>query len=560
MHVFRDWFFSLLKPESVALTVFALCVVAVLGLALGALRFRGVSLGIGGVLFAGLTFGHWLGDKALSEQVIEFSRDFGLILFVYTIGAQAGPGFLASLRKQGLPLNVAAASIVLLGVLLTIVVCKVGGVPMESAVGLFAGGTTNTPSLAAAGQALREAKGFSSSSSAVAGYAIAYPFGIVGIILTMLLFRSIFKIDLDREAKIIAERNPPAPPLSRVALEVTNPNIDGRALLQIPVADRGEVVISRILHKVDGVVRIAYPETVVLQGDILLAVGPPDAVEDLKMVVGGESTVDLVSASKQFAMKTILITRKEVLGRTVDELNLDHRYGLRATRVRRGDVELPPSPGVRLQFGDVLTVVGEEESAKAASQHLGNSVKQLNHPQVVPIFIGIALGVILGSIPVAFPGLPAPVKLGLAGGPLAAALILSRLGHLGPLVWYMPQSANLALRELGICLFLASVGVKSGGHFFHTLTDGPGLYWLACGAVITAVPLLLVGFVARSWMKLDFMSLCGLLAGSMTDPPALQFAGAVTQSESPGIAYAAVYPLVMLMRVLAAQVLVLAFV
>jgi len=560
MDVFREWFFSLLKSESVALTVFALCVVAVLGLALGGLRLRGISLGIGGVLFAGLGFGHWLGDKALSEQVIEFSRDFGLILFVYTIGAQAGPGFLASLRRQGLPLNLAAGAVVLLGIAVTVAVCKIGGVPMESAVGLFAGGTTNTPSLAAAGQALRDAKGFASSAPAVAGYAIAYPFGIVGIILTMLLLRGIFRISLEREARLLADRNPPAPPLSRVALEVTNPNLDGRALLQIPVLDGGDVVVSRVLHKADGVVRIAYPETVVQLGDVLLAVGAPDAVDDLKLVVGGESQVDLVSASAHLVNRTVVVTQNDVLGRTVDELNLDHRYGVRATRVRRGDVELPPSPHVRLQFGDVLTVVGEPESAQAAAKQVGNSVKALNHPQVVPVFFGIALGVVVGSIPVAFPGLPAAVRLGLAGGPLVAALVLSRLGHLGPLVWYMPQSANLALRELGICLFLASVGVKSGGHFFDTLTDGPGLYWLGCGAMITAIPLLLVGFVARAWMKLDYMSLCGLLAGSMTDPPALQFAGAVTQSETPGIAYAAVYPLVMLLRVLAAQVLVLAFV
>lgn len=560
MDLFRAWFFELLKPESVALTVFALCVVAVLGLALGAIRVKGVSLGIGGVLFAGLAFGHWLGNHALSEAVVEFARDFGLILFVYTIGVQAGPGFLASLRRQGLPLNLAAAAIVLLGVLLTIVACKVAGVPMESAVGLFAGGTTNTPSLAAAAQALRDAKGFGTAASTVAGYAIAYPFGIVGIILTMLLFRAIFRISLEREALDIAERNPPAPPLARVALEVTNPNIDGLALLQIPVADSGEVVISRVLHKADGVVRLAYPETVVYRGDVLLAVGPADRVEDLKLVVGGESAADLVSASTRFVMRPILVTRKEVLGRTVDELNLDHRYGLRATRVRRGEVELPPSPQLRLQFGDVVTVVGEDDAIRLAGKDLGNSVKQLNHPQIVPVFVGIALGVILGSLRLNVPGLPAPVKLGLAGGPLVAALVLSRLSHLGPLVWYMPQSANLALRELGICLFLASVGVKSGGHFFHTLAEGPGLYWLACGALITAVPLLVVGFVARVWMRLDYMSLCGLLAGSMTDPPALQFAGAVTQSESPGIAYAAVYPLVMLLRVLAAQVLVLAFV
>ncbi|HEX8912724.1 MAG TPA: putative transporter, partial [Humisphaera sp.] len=521
MLAIRDALFSLLAPQSVGLTVFVLAVVAVLGLAVGSVRARGISLGIGGVLFAGLAFGHWLGESALSEHVIEFARDAGLILFVYTIGAQAGPGFLASLRRQGLPLNLMAASIVLIGVAVTVVVHKAAGVPMQSAVGLLAGGTTNTPSLAAAGQALREAKGFKSAAPAVAGYAIAYPFGIVGCIGAMLLFRAAFKVKLEREAELIASRNPVAPPLARACLEVTNPNVDGHAILQLPVADDGQVVISRVRHKADGQTRLAYPETVIQQGDVLLAVGPAGAMEQLKLVVGAEANVDLAAAGGPIVTRTILLTRKAHLGKTVDELNLDHRYGVRATRVRRGEVELPPSPNVTLQFGDVLTVVGEEAGLAEAGKLLGNSPKTLNHPQVGPIFLGIALGVVLGSIPVALPGLPAAVKLGLAGGPLVAALVLSRLGHFGPLVWYMPQSANLALREVGISLFLAAVGIKSGGQFFDVLLHGPGLTWALYGALVTAIPLLSVGAVARLWFKLDYMSLCGLTAGSMTDPPAL---------------------------------------
>jgi putative transport protein len=555
----RHSLFLLLPEHSVALTVFSLAVVAVLGLAAGALKLRGIALGIGGVLFAGLALGRWLGEGALDRHVVEFARDFGLILFVYTIGAQAGPGFLASLRRQGLPLNLMAAAVVLLGVAVTIAVCRLADVPMASAVGLFAGGTTNTPSLAAAGQALREAKQME-SSSAVAGYAIAYPFGIVGCILVMLGLRVWFRVNLDQEARDILERNPPAPPLQRASLLVTNPNIDGHAILQLPVAGSGEVVVSRVRHKGDDMTRIAYPETVVRRGDVLLAVGPAEAIDRLRMVVGHDARRDLADADGPIVSRTILITRKEPLGKTVDELNLDHRYGLRVTRVRRGEVELPPTPSLRLQFGDVLTVVGNAESALSAGEHLGNSPKQLNHPQVAPIFIGIALGVLLGSIPLVLPGLPAAVKLGLAGGPLVAALVLSRLGHFGPLVWYMPQSANLALREVGISLFLAAVGIKSGGQFFDVLLNGPGLTWMLYGAAITALPLVTVGMVARLWLKLDFMSLCGLIAGSMTDPPALSFAGAVTQSEAPGIAYAAVYPLVMLLRVLCAQVLVLVFV
>jgi putative transport protein len=551
-----ELFLSLFKPQSVALTVLILSVVAACGLALGSIRVFGLHLGIGGVLFAGLIFGRWLGHGAFNVDILEFDRDFGLILFVYTIGVQVGPGFLASLRKQGLPLNLAAAAIVLLGVLLTILVSKVGHIEMANAVGLFAGGTTNTPSLAAAQQALNDTRGGSSAAGTVAAYAIAYPFGIIGIILAMVLIRAIFRIDVKAEGDALMADHDAAPVLSTRNLELTNPNLNGLTLRRIPGIG-GDVFVSRVLHQ--DKLTVAGGDSLVHLGDVLLAVGPQAKLDEVQLIVGRPSTVDLTALPSNIAARRIVVTKSSALGKTVAQLNVQQLYGVAITRIRRGEVELPPGPQVTLQFGDTLMAVGEESAIKQVAAELGDSLSRLNHPQVIPIFLGIALGVILGSIPFRVPGMPAAVKLGLAGGPLIVAIVLSRLGHIGPLVWHLPLSASYALREVGIVLFLSSIGIKSGGEFFQTLTHGPGMYWMACGAMITAVPLLSVALFARVVMRMNYMTLCGLLAGSMTDPPALQFAGSVTQSEAPSIAYAAVYPLVMLLRVLAAQILVLLF-
>jgi putative transport protein len=552
-----EFLYQLFKPESTVLTVLVLSVVAACGLALGSITIARLHLGIGGVLFAGLAVGRWIGHDAGNENVLEFARDFGLILFVYTIGVQVGPGFLASLRRNGLPLNLAAVVVILLGVGMTILVSKVGHVPMANAVGLLAGGTTNTPSLAAAQQALHDIKNISDSSGTVAAYAIGYPFGIVGIILIMVLSRGVFRIDLRSETEALLREREGTPLLSRRNIEITNANLDGLPLSRIPgIGD--DVFISRTQHGKK--VTVARGSTTVHAGDVILAVGEEEKLNQVELIMGRASTVDLTSVPSSITSRRILVTQNSALGQTVAELNLQQRYGVTLTRIRRGDIELPPGPDLPLQFGDTVMAVGEEAAIKQVAAELGDSLSRLNHPQVIPIFVGIALGVILGSIPFRLPGMPAAVKLGLAGGPLIVAIILSRLGNVGPLVWHLPLSANFALREVGIVLFLASVGVKSGEGFFQLLLHGPGIYWIACGALITAVPLLIVAAIARIFMKMNYLTLCGLLAGSMTDPPALQFAGTLTNSEAPGISYAAVYPLVMLLRVLAAQVLVLVFV
>lgn len=556
------WFNEMFPQGSVAQVVIVLGLVVGAGLALGSIRVFNIGLGIAGVLFSGLFAGHIL-NKAhieLSHEMLEFAREFGLILFVYTIGVQVGPGFVASLRRQGLPLNLMAAGIVVGGALMTLAVAKFAGVRMPVAVGLFAGATTNTPSLAAAQQALKDLKNTTPLDMTLPamGYAVAYPFGIIGIIVTMLLIKLIFKISPAAEGQSLAQLlDGEKPKLSNIDLEVKNSNLDGLAVVQIPSLAESGVVISRIMSK--GATQVAMRDTIIHLGDVLHAVGPADKLEELKLIVGAKSAVNITQLPGKIAARRILVTKSKVLGDTVADLNLAARFNVMVTRVNRADIELPPA-GTRLQFGDTVVVVGEEAAIKQVADELGDSVRQLNHPQIIPIFIGIALGVLVGSWPLHL-GLPAPVRLGLAGGPLIVAIILSRLGNVGPLVWYMPSSANFMVRELGIVLFLAAVGIRSGGGFWSTLisNNGQGFQWMGLAALVTLIPLLGMALIARAFYKLNYLTLCGLLAGSMTDPPALAFAGHMTGSDAPSVSYATVYPLVMLLRVLAAQILVLSF-
>lgn len=553
-----NWFKDLIHGESIAHVVFVLSLVATLGLALGSLKIRGIGLGIAGVLFSGLFVGH-LGFT-IPHEVLDFAREFGLILFVYTIGIQVGPGFFASLRKQGLPLNAMAASIVLLGAIITVVISKFFGVTMAAAVGLFSGATTNTPSLGAAQEAIRSLPNVPEGSASLPGlgYAVAYPFGIVGIILTMLVLRAVFRVNIREEtADLLSKSGAKASKLSRMNLLVTNANLDGRRIDQIPVFQSLGVVISRIQHM--GAVQIAKPDDIIHCGDTLLAVGPQPKLEELRIIVGELSEVDLHALGSNLVVRRVIVTKKAILGRQIQELDFLENNDVTVTRLTRAEVEISATPEQRIQFGDMLVIVGNEEAIGRVSKALGNSVKQLNHTELIPIFVGIALGVLFGSIPVAFPGIPAPVKLGLAGGPLLVAIILSRIGRIGPLLWYMPNNANFAIREIGIVLFLACVGLHSGAKFMDTLVHGDGLKWMLFASVITVAPLLIVGLVARIVLKTNYVSICGLLSGSMTDPPALAFANTIAGSDAPSISYATVYPLTMLMRVVCAQLLVLIF-
>jgi putative transport protein len=553
-----DWLKVLFTGDTIAQAVLILSLVSALGFFIGSIRVYGISLGIAGVLFSGLLFGHY--GLRINTHVLEFAREFGLILFVYTIGVQVGPGFLASLRKQGLPLNLMAFSIVLLGALVTLAIFYLGGINMEIAVGLFSGATTNTPALGAAQQALKGLPSFTEEMGKMPGlgYAVAYPFGIMGIILTMGLVRLLFRISPANESLEFAKQQQAnIHKVLTLNLTVTNANLNGVTIKQIPGLTESGVVISRIFKSKE--VKVAKPDSIINTGDTILAVGPQDKLEEIRMVIGEVAMLDLKSVPSHVMTQRVIVTRKDVLGKAIEDLDLDGTHGVKITRINRGEIEFTPTPGFDLKFGDAVIVVGDESGIQRASAQLGNSSKFLNHPQVVPIFVGIALGILVGSWPVQFPSMPAPVKLGLAGGPLLAAIFLSRLGRIGPIIWYMPQSANFILRELGITLFLSCVGLKAGDKFIETLTTGPGLVWMGYAALITLVPLLIVGIVARAAYKTNYMTLCGVLAGSMTDPPALAFANTITSSDAPSVSYATVYPLTMLLRVLTAQILVLFF-
>lgn len=550
-----NWLVTLFTADSVAHSVISLSVVIVLGLALGSLRAKGLNLGVAGVLFAGLALGHF--GLRVNPEVLEFVREFGLILFVFTIGLQVGPGFFASLRRQGLALNGLAALTVLLGALVTVAIHFWAGVPAPAAAGLFSGATTNTPSLAAVGQALRQTPGLGASTLELPGlaYAVAYPFGIVGTILTLLIVRRVFRIDVDAERKALEEAEQNGRwEIQAVALKVRNPNLAGARISNIPGLTEAKAVVSRV-HR-DGRTELARPDFVLRAGDTVLVVAPRENLPTLRLAIGPHSSLDILRPGGSLTTRRVVVTRKSVLGKRIGDLHLLERFEVNVTRLTRAGQEFTATPDLALQFGDLLMLVGYEQGVAEAAQDLGNSSKDLSAPQLLPIFAGIALGILAGSLPIALPGLPAPVKLGLAGGPLLIAILLSRLGNIGPLVWYMPPGANYMVREMGIALFLACVGLHAGDSFVAVLR-GEGLRWLLFATAITLVPILAAGILARAIWKLNYVKICGLVAGSMTDPPALAFANLLTQSERAAVAYATVYPLTMILRIFTAQLLIL---
>jgi putative transport protein len=544
----------------VAHAVLVLACIAAAGLAAGSVRVRGVSLGTAGVLFAGLAFGH--AGVRIDAAVQAFVWEFGLILFVFTIGMQLGPGFFASMRRDGMRLNLMAAAVVVLGGAATVACAWALRIDWRAAAGLLPGATTNTPSLGAAQQALETLGPVAAERAALPAlaYAVGYPVGIVGIIGTMILLRVLFRVDPAKEAAAFrAEQLRGVEPLVRMSLRVENPNLDGVPIGEVPGRRETGVVVSRVRSEGDEQVRTATERTVLRAGDVVLAVGTQANLTQFARVVGRRVEVDLLEAPGLVSARRIVVTRRSVVGKTFRELGLDHLYGVTVTRVTRADLEMTAIANLRIQFGDMLYAVGQEEGLAKAAQALGDSLKELNATHYVPVFLGIALGVLAGVLPLSIPGLPVPVRLGLAGGPLVLAIVLSRIGRIGPLLWYIPVNANLAIRELGITLFLSCVGLKAGERFFATVVSADGLRWLAGAAVIAVVPLLVVGVAARAVFRLNFVTIGGLLAGSMTDPPALAFACEASRCEGPAVSYATVYPLTMLLRILAAQVLALSF-
>ena len=543
--------------SEIALAICILSVVAIVGLWIGNWRVYGVGLGIGGVLFGGIAVGHFAKQYGLvvNLHTLEFIREFGLILFVYTIGIQVGPGFFASLRTSGLKLNAFAALLVILGCIVAVILHKVWGIPLPVILGTYSGAVTNTPSLGA-GQLMLTELGADANVMTLS-YAVAYPFGICGILLSMWLIRFIFRINVDSEARLYQQQSGLGHGnLQTMNVEVRNSNLSGLTLQEIPDLEEGEVVCSRL--KRGDELMVPKPDTVVQLGDLLHLVGDKKSLKKVRLVIGEEVAASLSTQGTELRVERVVVTNEKVLGKTLGDLELKSKFDVVVSRLNRAGIELVPGSGSSLQFGDILNLVGRPESIESVAGLVGNAQHKLQQVQMLPVFLGIGLGVIVGSIPFYIPGFSAALKLGLAGGPLVVALVLSRIGSIGKLYWFMPPSANLALREIGIVLFLSVVGLKSGGEFVSTLVDGDGLLWMACGAVITLLPLLVVGLLARIFGKMNYLSLCGLLAGSMTDPPALAFANAMhPTSDAAALSYATVYPMVMFLRIISPQLLVI---
>lgn len=548
--------------SEIALTISVLALVAVVGLWIGNVRVRGVGLGIGGVLFGGIIVGHFV-DRAgivLNGDMLHVLQEFGLILFVYTIGIQVGPGFFSSLRVSGLRLNLFAVLIVVLGALVTALLHKIFAIPLPVVLGIFSGAVTNTPALGAGQQILTDlGTPLAQVDQMGMSYAMAYPFGICGILLTMWLVRLIFRVDVEHEAQQYdSHGGGEAARLHTMNIRVENPNLDQITLQEVPVLNSDSIVCSRL--KRDELLMVPAPGTQLQLGDLLHLVGKESDLHSAQLVIGTAVDTSLSTRGTELKVARIVVTNENVLGKKILELHLKRRYDVVVSRLNRAGVELVPRSDATLQFGDILNLVGRPEAIEAVAAELGNAHQKLQQVQMLPVFIGIALGVLLGSVPLFIPGFPAALRLGLAGGPLIVAIVLGRIGSLGRLYWFMPPGANLALRELGIVLFLAVVGLKSGGEFFDTLFEGSGLSWIGYGILITAIPLLSAALLARLLMRMNYLTLCGMLAGSMTDPPALAFAnGLHATSGAAALSYATVYPLVMFLRIITPQLLAVLF-
>ncbi|WP_096859975.1 putative transporter [Escherichia coli] len=548
--------------SDIALTVSILALVAVVGLFIGNVKFRGIGLGIGGVLFGGIIVGHFVSQAGmtLSSDMLHVIQEFGLILFVYTIGIQVGPGFFASLRLSGLRLNLFAVLIVIIGGLVTAILHKLFDIPLPVVLGIFSGAVTNTPALGAGQQILRDlGTPMEMVDQMGMSYAMAYPFGICGILFTMWMLRVIFRVNVETEAQQHeSSRTNGGALIKTINIRVENPNLHDLAIKDVPILNGDKIICSRL--KREETLKVPSPDTIIQLGDLLHLVGQPADLHNAQLVIGQEVDTSLSTKGTDLRVERVVVTNENVLGKRIRDLHFKERYDVVISRLNRAGVELVASGDISLQFGDILNLVGRPSAIDAVANVLGNAQQKLQQVQMLPVFIGIGLGVLLGSIPVFVPGFPAALKLGLAGGPLIMALILGRIGSIGKLYWFMPPSANLALRELGIVLFLSVVGLKSGGDFVNTLVNGEGLSWIGYGALITAVPLITVGILARMLAKMNYLTMCGMLAGSMTDPPALAFANNLhPTSGAAALSYATVYPLVMFLRIITPQLLAVLF-
>ncbi len=551
-----NWLYNLFMGDGIAHTVLVLSLVIAMGIVLGKIKIRGISFGVTWILFVGIAAGHF--GMSIDHDTLHFIKEFGLILFVYSIGLQVGPGFFSSFKEGGVKLVACAASVVLLGGITTYIIHLVTGTPLPTMVGIMSGAVTNTPGLGAAQQAYTDATGINDESVAL-GYAVAYPLGVVGIILSMIAVRFITRVDYVEENKALAAISSERNFAERISIEFTNSTLENYTIAHMRELINRSFVISRIMHN-DGSITIADGNSLLKRGEKLRVICSSEDSEAITAFLG--QSVDISEKDwgaiphnqKELVSRRIIITKPSINGKKLSDLSLRTKYGINITRINRAGIDLIPYQGMELQIGDKVMVVGQQKDVESVANVLGNSLKKLREPQLLTIFLGIALGVLLGSLPLM--NIPQPVKLGLAGGPLIVAILIGRFGPHFHLVTYTTMSANLMLREVGLAMFLAGVGIGAGDGFVDAIVDG-GYRWIGYGFIITVVPLIIVGLIARWRLKLNYYTLMGLLAGSTTDPPALGYANTAAGNDMPAVGYATVYPVVMFLRVLTAQLLIL---
>ena len=556
----RDLFFGQGTGHSIMLLAFVIAV----GLLLGKIKVKGVSLGSTWILFVGILLSHF-GFRA-DSSLLHFLKEFGLILFVFSIGLQVGPGFFHSFKSGGLKLNMLAVALVLIGVVTTYVIHLVTGENLVTLTGVMSGAVTNTPGLGAAQQTYLDATSGSFvheinsgeiASSLASGYAVAYPIGVLGVILVLMLTKAIFRVDLKKEENEMNSRETGMDSPQRVAFCIKNPAVFGKTILEASHAIENKFIISRVYR--NGAVTVPVASTVLHEGDDVLVVTAQSSVEAVTMLFGEmidmpKEAWDRIDASME--VRKLTITRTSMTGKRLKELKIRTTYGVSITRFIRGCIDLVANPDIIVQMGDSLLVVGHEKDIQQVAKFVGNSRTGLNHPNLIPIFFGIALGVLFGSIPIAIPGIPQAIKFGLAGGPLIIAILLGYFGPKLKITTYTTMSANLMLREIGISVFLAAVGLGAGENFVSSIVNG-GYWWILYGALITLIPTGLVAILGKAVFKLNFYQICGLVSGSCTNPPVLAFAQNAYGTDYTSVSYATVYPLAMFMRVLVAQILIL---
>ena len=552
-----EWFSNLFFGTGIAHSIFVLCIAIAAGIFLGSkLKIKGITLGITWILFCAIACSHF--GMTLDPLVESFAKDLGLILFVYSIGLQVGPGFFSSFGKGGLSLNMLAAGIVFLGCLTAYIIHVASGVDIATMTGVLFGAVTNTPGLGAAQQAYQDITGVSNPDIA-SGYAMAYPLGVVGIIFSLLLIRWIFGVKLEKEEEAVKAAKGEEPQVASFDMKLTNPQIDGIRVRDLKLLTHVNIVVSRILDTT-GSEYMPDADTILHVGDKVRFIG--DAQNERTIMLLGEKTeVPWEEKEKDIHLvnRHIIVTKPKMNGKRIGDLKVRAAYHITITRIRRAGIELLATPDLILQMGDRLTVVGEQEAVDKVTQVFGNSTKKLDAPNLASLFFGIVLGVALGSLPIMLPGLSQPFKLGIAGGSLIIAILMGAFGTKWGLVTYTTTSANLMIREIGIALFLAAVGFGAGKTFIPTLLGG-GYVWIGYGVLITLLPLLIIGVIGRLWMKLDYFTLMGLIAGSTTDPPALAYATSQSSvNDRAAVAYSTVYPLTMFLRVLTGQLMILLF-